>query len=186
MPGALGDGRARNATLFPRSPRRAAGLFNLAAAAQPHEPGTNTFTQNVPLRARREIPFERLWAGIEFIEGGTGPDGAFRTSPDGAVGPAQVTPRTAPEAARLAGLPWDEHRYRTDAQYNIALGRAYYRRQLRDFHVPEIAAAAYNWGPFALREAIRESKRTGTKLENLMPAETLKYVARFRRYLEDH
>jgi len=50
----------------------------------------------------------------------------MRVSPAGAVGPAQLMPATAPEAAKLAGLPWDEKRYRTDAAYNEALGKAYY------------------------------------------------------------
>lgn len=46
------------------------------------------------------------------------------TSGKGAVGIAQVMPATAPEAARMAGLPFDENRYRNDPQYNLALGKA--------------------------------------------------------------
>jgi hypothetical protein len=69
---------------------------------------------------------DSAWARIKQIEGGLGPNGEMRVSPAGAVGPAQLMPDTAPEAARLAGLPWDERRYRTDPNYNEALGKAYY------------------------------------------------------------
>lgn len=69
---------------------------------------------------------DSAWARIKKIEGGLGPNGEMRVSPAGAVGPAQLMPDTAPEAARLAGLPWDENRYRTDPNYNEALGKAYF------------------------------------------------------------
>ena len=77
------------------------------------------------------------------------------TSPAGAVGIAQVMPQTGPEAARLAGLPWDEQRFRTDAQYNEALGRAYQEHQLRQFGDPALALAAYNAGPGRVQEWIQ-------------------------------
>lgn len=69
---------------------------------------------------------EEAWSRIKRIEGGLGPRGEMRVSSAGAVGPAQLMPDTAPEAARIAGLPWDEKRYRTDPAYNEALGKAYY------------------------------------------------------------
>lgn len=69
---------------------------------------------------------EEAWNRIKRLEGGLGPKGEMRVSSAGAVGPAQLMPATAPEAAKLAGLPWDEKRYRTDAAYNEALGKAYY------------------------------------------------------------
>lgn len=69
---------------------------------------------------------EEAWSRIKRIEGGLGPKGEMRVSSAGAVGPSQLMPATAPEAAKLAGLPWDEKRYRTDAAYNEALGKAYY------------------------------------------------------------
>jgi len=69
---------------------------------------------------------EEAWSRIKRLEGGLGPKGEMRVSSAGAVGPAQLMPATAPEAAKLAGLPWDEKRYRTDAAYNEALGKAYY------------------------------------------------------------
>ena len=70
------------------------------------------------------------------------------TSVKGAVGVAQIMPETAPEAARLAGLEWDHWRYRNDASYNKALGRAFLDSQLERYDGNNILAlAAYNAGP---------------------------------------
>lgn len=123
--------------------------------------------------------------GIVPIEGGTGKNGQFLISPKGAVGPAQVMPDTAPEAARLAGLPWDESKYRSDRAYNLALGQAYYQKQLRDFGDPLMAAAAYNAGPGSatkgtgLRGAIAKAQAKGGSWRDHLPAETKKYVESF-------
>lgn len=119
-----------------------------------------------------------------------GADGKPLTSPKGAIGIAQVMPDTAPEAAKLAGLPWDEHRYRTDEQYNKALGFAYFQKQLQD-NSGDIAKAfaAYNAGPGRLREAIKKADRSvqlakgdpGLKAHtwlDFMPQETKAYVAK--------
>ncbi len=113
-----------------------------------------------------------------------GADGKPLTSSAGAVGIAQVMPATAPEAAKLAGLPWDENRYRNDAAYNKALGLAYFQKQLQDFGGDVGKAyAAYNAGPGALRNAITLSERTrnpggaGDWL-SLLPKETQNYVAK--------
>lgn len=134
--------------------------------------------------------FENAWAAIIGIEGGTNRDGSFRTSPAGAIGPAQVMPGTAPEAARLAGLPFDEARYRSDADYNIALGRAYYREMLRQFDGdPVKAAAAYNAGPGSasrgtgVRGAMARARRAGVPDDwvSFLPAETRGYVANFQQ-----
>jgi hypothetical protein len=134
--------------------------------------------------------FDSAWRAIIGNEGGTNRDGSFRTSPAGAIGPAQVMPGTAPEAARLAGLPFDEHRYRTDHAYNDALGRAYYGEMLRQFGGdPVKAAAAYNAGPGSARRgtgvrgAMMRAERAGTPGEwaSFLPAETRGYVANFRR-----
>jgi soluble lytic murein transglycosylase-like protein len=89
-------------------------------------------------------------------------------------------PGTAPEAADLAGLPWDEHRYRTDADSNIMLGRAYFREQLRVFGDPATAAAAYNAGPGAMRRALRMACDRGGPWDHYLPAETQKYLKDFR------
>lgn len=90
------------------------------------------------------------------------------TSPAGAIGIAQVMPATGPEAAQLAGLPWDEQRYRNDAQYNEALGAAYYQAQLAKFGDPELARAAYNAGPGRTSQYVNGGRP--------LPAETMKYA----------
>jgi hypothetical protein len=101
------------------------------------------------------------------------------TSPKGAIGIAQVMPDTAPEAAKLAGLPWDENRYKTDADYNKALGRAYFQKQVQDFggNVSH-AYAAYNAGPGATQKAIDRAKQEGGNWLTYLPDETQKYVAK--------
>jgi hypothetical protein len=98
------------------------------------------------------------------------------TSPKGAIGIAQIMPGTAPEAAKLAGLPYDVGRLKNDEAYNLALGEAYFNKQLRDFGGDERkAAAAYNAGPGAVRRAIAKGGPNGWI--NHVPRETQNYVA---------
>lgn len=78
--------------------------------------------------------------------------GQVLTSPAGALGIAQVMPDTAPEAAALAGLEFDPVRYRTDADYNKALGRAYFNKRYEDFGNYTLAVMAYNAGPGAVEK----------------------------------
>lgn len=121
------------------------------------------------------------------------PDGQPLESPAGAIGIAQVMPETAPEAARLAGLPWDETRYRTDPAYNRALGRAYFGKQLQD-NGGDVAKAyaAYNAGPGSaakgtgLAGALRKAEQAGNPdaWRDYLPAETQAYVAGNLRKLE--
>jgi len=102
--------------------------------------------------------------------------GAPLTSPKGAIGIAQIMPATAPEAAKLAGLPYDPARLKNDEAYNLALGEAYFNKQLRDFGGDERkAAAAYNAGPGAVRRAIAKGGPNGWI--NHVPRETQNYVA---------
>ena len=98
------------------------------------------------------------------------------TSSAGAIGIAQIMPKTAPEAARLAGLPYDKTRLENDKEYNRALGEAYYKKQLTDFNGDErLAAAAYNAGPGAVRRALAKGGPDGWI--NNVPRETRDYVA---------
>jgi hypothetical protein len=101
--------------------------------------------------------------------------GAPLTSPKGAIGIAQIMPGTAPEAAKLAGLPYDKARLSNDRDYNLALGEAYFKKQLADFGDPRLAAAAYNAGPGAVRRALAKGGPDGWV--NHVPRETQKYVA---------
>jgi soluble lytic murein transglycosylase len=111
-------------------------------------------------------------------------DGTPLTSPKGAIGIAQVMPGTGPEAAKLAGLPWDENRYRNDPAYNKAIGMAYFQRQLQDNGGNlAMAYAAYNAGPGALKKAIKDAGQGGDWLA-LLPAETRNYVTKNLREFE--
>lgn len=100
-----------------------------------------------------------VWANMIRRESGGrqfDAQGAPLESSAGAIGIAQVMPGTGPEAARLAGLPWDEERYKTDADYNKAIGRAYFDKQVETFGDVRLAAAAYNAGPGAVQGWLRE------------------------------
>lgn len=127
---------------------------------------------------------DRAWrVAVQSESGGQHfrPDGSVTTSPKGAVGIAQVMPKTAPEAARLAGLEWDEERYRNDPSYNEALGKAYFERQLKDFGGDLAKAwAAYNAGPGAVRNAVKAARAAGDEGNwlALLPEETRNYVAK--------
>jgi soluble lytic murein transglycosylase len=108
------------------------------------------------------------------------------TSSAGAIGIAQVMPNTGPEAAKLAGLKWDEQRYKTDPEYNRALGRAYFEKQLQDFDGRlDLAYAAYNAGPGRLKQAIAKSRKEGGEWLDHMPQETQRYVAKNMREYGD-
>jgi hypothetical protein len=103
-------------------------------------------------------------------------EGRPLTSSAGAIGIAQVMPGTAPEAAKLAGLEYDPVRYRTDPEYNKALGKAYFNKQLETFGSEDKAAAAYNAGPGALQKALARAEREGGDYLSYLPAETRAYV----------
>lgn len=117
--------------------------------------------------------------GAESATGQFNPDGSVVTSPKGAIGAAQVMPSTGPEAAKLAKLPWDENKFRTDPAYNKALGAAYLDKQIRDFGGNEqMAVAAYNAGPGAVRQALKDAQADPNKPNWLdhLPSETRAYV----------
>lgn len=101
-------------------------------------------------------------------------DGSVVTSNKGATGIAQVMPATGPEAARLAGLPWDPQRFKTDAEYNKALGFAYFNKKLQENNGDvSKAMAAYNAGQGRVNQAVRKG---GENWMAFMPAETQNYV----------
>ena len=91
-------------------------------------------------------------------------------------------PGTAPIAAKLAGLPFDEHRYKTDAQYNAALGKAYLTEMHRIFGGDmKLALAAYNAGPGAVQKALARDRQAGgngafESVARFLPRETQNYV----------
>jgi len=123
------------------------------------------------------------WAAIRQQESGGHQfrsDGMPLVSGAGAVGIGQVMPGTGPEAAQLAGLPWDETRFKYDSAYNEALGKAYYAKQRATFGDPDMAAAAYNAGPQAVQSALAKSQIDGRPWLSHLPAETQNYVPSVR------
>lgn len=99
------------------------------------------------------------------------------TSRKGAIGIAQVMPDTGPEAARLAGLPWDENRYRTDRDYNLQLGDAYMGAKLREFGGDRVKAkAAYNTGAGNVRRALKAALNEGGDWRDHLHPETQEYI----------
>jgi hypothetical protein len=134
---------------------------------------------SVGMPARENIPppekiFDRMLE-VESNKRQFDSKGNPLTSSAGAIGIAQVMPGTAPEAAKLAGLPFDPQRYRFDAEYNKALGQAYFQEMLRIFEDPVLAVAAYNAGPANVRRALQSAEEGGSFVENL-PLETQGYI----------
>lgn len=131
-----------------------------------------------------EPSFEDEWQALLAVEGGIEEDGTFKTSRAGAVGPAQIRPKYGPEYAKRAGLPWDEHRARTDRAYNEALGRAYYA-QLRGIFDAPTAAAAYNDGPYGMSTIVAQAANAGhpDDWEQYVPIETREHARKFREKL---
>lgn len=124
--------------------------------------------------------------GIVAQEGVQNADGSWQTSFKGAVGPAQIMPATGPEAAAYAGVEWDRRRFRTDPEYNLQLGQAYFQKQLDTFGDPLKAAAAYNAGPGAVRTAVRRAERRGGSWVDYLPSTTKdgKVVDTTKEYVE--
>tara|TARA_R110000868_G_scaffold153445_1_gene378844 strand:- start:43 stop:2352 length:2310 start_codon:yes stop_codon:yes gene_type:complete len=100
-------------------------------------------------------------------------------SPKGAIGVSQIMPSTGPEAAALAGEPWSLERLKTDADYNLKLGKAYFNDLVKTFGDPTVAAAAYNAGKGRVAEALKVSEKTGRNWVSLLPPETQNYVRKF-------
>lgn len=115
-----------------------------------------------------------------------GKDGSPLVSPKGAVGVTQVMEDTGPEAARLAGVPWDRDKWLNDTRYNARLGQAYFGAQMKKYdNNPVLAVAAYNAGPGAVDGWIKQfgDPRTGAVSNEQFAAaipydETRNYVAK--------
>lgn len=106
----------------------------------------------------------RIFASILQAESGGKQfdrNGQPMTSSRGAIGTAQIMPSTGPEAAKLAGVEWDETRFRNDPDYNRQLGQAYFQKLTNDFKSPALAVAAYNAGPGMVNDWINGTNTTG-------------------------
>lgn len=130
-----------------------------------------------PTSARLDsIPFEAL---IQIESGGnqfSRVNNQPLTSNKGAVGIAQLLPATAKDAAKMAGLEWNQEKFYKDANYNKAIGEAYYNKQLEMFGGDSFkAAAAYNAGPARVKKLV---ETFGDKWADKLPPETKNYIAK--------
>ena len=104
-------------------------------------------------------------------------DGSPLVSSAGAIGAAQVMPSTGPEAARLAGEPWDLERLKTDPDYNVKLGKAYFDSLVTKYGDPLLAAAHYNGGGVQVERAVKMAQENGGSWVDYLTAnETKNYV----------
>ena len=77
-------------------------------------------------------------------------------SPKGARGLMQLMPGTARDMAAELGLPFDEARLTSDAEYNKRLGSAYLNKMLERYDGHQaLALAAYNAGPGKVDEWLK-------------------------------
>jgi len=165
-------------------------MQDLVTPESPEEQAANLSLGQAPTRmgevsTQSPVVQNVLWPAVLRQESGgkqfytSGPNkGQVVTSPTGAVGIAQVQPTTGPEAAALAGLPWDEERLKTDEKYNNTLGQAYFNKQLGTFRGDTAKAlAAYNAGPGATQKAINKAAKEGGDWRSYLPKETQQYIA---------
>ncbi|WP_052922674.1 transglycosylase SLT domain-containing protein [Escherichia coli] len=154
---------------------------------------TQTYQQIMGPEGKIEVtdtPSEsQLFSAMIWHESGGnqyGKDGLPLVSPKGAVGVAQVMEDTGPEAARLAGVPWDRGKWLNDTRYNAKLGQAYFGAQMKKYdNNPVLAVAAYNAGPGEVDGWIKQfgDPRTGAVSNEQFAAaipydETRNYVAK--------
>ena len=131
------------------------------------------------------VPGGRLWA---LTHGITRQESSFdraAVSHAGARGMMQLMPATAREQAGKMGYGYDFGRLTSDANYNVLLGSAYFRRLLNqwDGNIP-LAVASYNAGAGNVRKWVRQygDPRSGTDvvrwIEQIPFMETRGYVQR--------
>lgn len=150
-----------------------------AVTSKPNKPAVGPASRN-PFAGNGALDdqlFEERWQRMIHQESRGQhfrPDGRPTTSPAGAIGIAQVMPGTAREAARLAGVPYDENKYRNDPAYNELIGKAYFRHQYKTFGDIDLATAAYNAGPGNVRKAL---ERGGANWSAFLPGETKDYLS---------
>lgn len=145
----LGDA-IRSATSTQAIPAAAGIMGGSGEAAPPPEEQAAPDIPNEPppapeASAQFSPQVQDLASRMEQVESGGRQDAV---SEAGAIGVMQVMPATAPLAAELAGVPFDEERYKTDEEYNRLLGTAYLADLLEQFDGDEAkAVAAYHAGP---------------------------------------
>jgi soluble lytic murein transglycosylase len=106
-------------------------------------------------------------------------------SPAGAMGLMQLMPGTAKMTARKAGIKFTKHDL-LQPDKNIALGSHYLTSLLKQFNGNRIlAAAAYNAGPYRVKQWLKKSKETLVHdiwIETIPFKETRHYVQNILAY----
>ena len=103
------------------------------------------------------------------------PDGTPLISSAGAVGYTQMQ-AAGPEAAKLAGVPYDPERVKYDTEYNKLLGTTWTKHLQGKYGDPYQAAAAYNAGEGGLKRARDLAAVKGGNYADYLPAETQDYL----------
>jgi hypothetical protein len=78
-----------------------------------------------------------------------------------AFGAGQMQVRTAREAARRAGIPWNQDRFMRDREYNLSLADAHMGHLIERYGDRRIARAAYHSGEGTVDRAIARYGRDG-------------------------
>jgi len=176
--GQLGQAAGDPTDLAPLAPEDMPGNMQLpeqpAGDQQPDDQGSESpYAEDLQHVYDTEDP--ELLDLIDRVEGQESGGDQSAVSSAGAVGVMQVMPDTAPEAAELAGVPWDEEAYHNDATYNRLLGIAYLSMLLRRYDGDvEKALAAYNAGMGRVDDALS----MGDDWQDSLPGETQDYIAK--------
>jgi soluble lytic murein transglycosylase len=147
---------------YEREQQTARGILEAEAAQALY---TASGAAGLPLAVWKALYPQAAWQTITQAAGRVGMDpylvaGVVReesrfdpmaVSPAGAYGLMQLMPGTARSAARNVGIPAPNLRGLTDTQTNVLLGTVVLAELLKEFGRPDLAVAAYNAGPGAVR-----------------------------------
>jgi soluble lytic murein transglycosylase-like protein len=78
--------------------------------------------------------------------------------PGGSIGLMQLMPRVARDLAQRHGIPWQGIRTLTDPVKNVHLGVLYLAEMREHFGDTQLAMAAYNIGPYAVKKRLARGK----------------------------
>lgn len=128
--------------------------------------GLDRYAQLIREEAARQGMDPDLAIRLFTAESGGDPEAV---SPKGAVGMGQLMPA----AAKEMGLDPKE---RTDPVKNIRASIGYFMKQQQKYGSPQLAAAAYNWGPANLDRHLE--KNQGQLTPSGLPKETTNYLTK--------